>query len=184
VAYCVFDSTLAIVRDTCLSSSLEPALNVTRWGISCEVGDVEHAVANSVTAESVTLEALLVATVELNTLVTRVTSSIVYTVRVGCLNATKTEWVWEAALAIEASVVDSRVTSNLAAEVCSGPCVVIVCSWLALALAFSTPLQVLETRSVTLSSCLEAEAGAGELDTSVVTTSSGVIFALARTNTV
>ena len=107
MAYRVFDSTLAIVLDTCLSSSLEPALNITRWGISSEVRDVELAVANRVTAESITLEALLVAAVELNTLVTRVTSRVVYTVRVGCLNATETEWVWQAALAVEATVLST-----------------------------------------------------------------------------
>ena len=61
---------------------------------------------------------------------------------------------------------------------------VIVSSWHTLASTFCTPLKVVETCSVTLSSCLEAVARACELNACVLATSSGVVFALTRTNTV
>jgi hypothetical protein len=89
VAHCIVYGTLAIFLNTCLSTCLEPSLNFTSWGVSSQLRDVEHAVTNRVSAKTVTLEALLVTAVELNTLITSFADSVINTIRVGCLNLAK-----------------------------------------------------------------------------------------------
>jgi hypothetical protein len=127
MANCIVYSTLAVFLNTCLSTCLEPSLNFTSWSVCIKLRDVEHAVTNSVSAKAVTLEALLVAAVELNTLVTCFTSRVVNTIRVGCLNLTKAKWVSQAALAASTGVLSrTHVTGHFAAEVCAGLSVVIV----------------------------------------------------------
>jgi len=143
MANCIVYGTLAIFLNTCLSTCLEPSLNFTRWGVYSQLRDVEHAVTNRVSAKTVTLEALLVATVELNTLITSFAGRVVNAIRVGCLNLAKAKWVRQAALAASTSVVSSHVTAHFAAEVCTGLSIVIVRCWRTLACTFSTPLEVL-----------------------------------------